>query len=146
MPVLWTVFHSTREVLISVDGVAFLKEMKECVEGIMTPATLSYRKLVDLSKGGLALSREDIEALEAYVRKLGGSGPMGPLAIMVGSDESEQQARHFESLSVADRPLKIFRDHRSARTWLESQPSRALPLWLEEPLPTARPDETPLDP
>jgi hypothetical protein len=137
MPILWTVFHSTREVVISVDGVSLLKEMEECVEGIMTPATRSYRKLVDLVKGRLALSLEDIEALAAYVRELGGTGPMGALAITVGSDASERQAQHFESLSVADRPLKIFRDLKAARAWLNTQPSRVLPLWLEELPPTA---------
>ena len=55
MPVPWRVFHSTREV---VDGAVCLKEMEECVEGIMTPATRSYRKFVDLAKGHFALGRD----------------------------------------------------------------------------------------
>jgi hypothetical protein len=146
MPVLWTAFHSTREVVISVDGVVHLKEMEECVEGALTPANRSYRKLVDLSKGRLALSRADIEALATYVRKLAGTGPMGALAITVGSAESEQQAQHFHSLSAADRPLKIFRDLQAARLWLNAQPSRALPLWLEEPMLPPPADDAPLDP
>ena len=135
MPVLWTVFHATREVVISVDGAVHLKDMEECAEGIMTPATRSYRKLVDLAKGRLALSREDIAALARYVHALGGPGPMGAVAITVGSDESEQQTRHFESLSAVDRPLKIFRDLQVARDWLNTQPSPAVPHWLEEAMP-----------
>jgi hypothetical protein len=39
MPVRWTVFHSTRDVVIFVDGAARLQEMEEYVESVMTPAT-----------------------------------------------------------------------------------------------------------
>ena len=132
MPVVWNVFHSTREVVISVTGSVLLKEMEECVDGILTPATRSYRKLVNLVEGRLALAREDIAALAEYVRERRGPGPMGAVAIAVGSDESEQQFRLFDSLSVADRPLEIFRELQAARVWLNNQPSLALPTWLEE--------------
>jgi hypothetical protein len=143
MPVRWTVFHSTRDVVIFIDGAARLQEMGEYVESVMTPATRSYRKLVNMTQGYLVVSREDIATLAARVRDLGGSGPMGAVAVTVGSDRSERQVRHFESLSVVDRPLKIFRDLQAARAWLATQPSRAVPPWLEEPLPTGQPDEAP---
>jgi hypothetical protein len=44
---------------------------------------------------------------------------MGAVAIAVGSDESEQQLRLFGSLSVAQRPLEIFRELQAARARLE---------------------------
>jgi hypothetical protein len=132
MPVLWNVFHATRLVVISMTGDVHLKEMEECVEGIMTPATLSYRKLVDLMDGQPTLSRQDIAALVDYARGHGGASPPGALAIAVGSDESEHQARLFGSLSEAERPWQIFRDPASARTWLDSQPSRAHPPWPDD--------------
>jgi hypothetical protein len=141
MPIRWTVFHSTRDVVISIVGAARLQEMEEYVENVMTPATRSYRKLVNMTQGHLAVSREDMATLAARVRDLGGSGPMGAVAIAVESDESERQVCHFESLSLVDRPLKIFRDLQAARAWLDTQPSRAVPPWLEEPMPTAQPDE-----
>ena len=133
MPVVWNVFHATREVVIFVTGVVLLKEMAECVDGILTPATRSYRKLVDLVEGRLALSREDIAALAEHVRERSESQPMGPVALVVCSDESEQQIRLFDSLSFAERPLEIFRELQAARVWLNNQPPPALPLWLEEP-------------
>jgi len=132
MPVFWTVSHSTRLVVTSVKGVASLEDMKGCVAAIMTPATLSYRKLVDLSEGQLALSREDFLTLDEYVRKHSGIGPRGALAITVGSDDGERQAQLFASLSVADRPLKIFREPQAARAWLDTQPSCAFAPWLME--------------
>ena len=134
MPIVWNVSHSTREVEISVTGAVLLKEMKECADGIMIPATRCYRKLVDLVEGRLALNREDIAALAEYVRERSEAGRMGAVAIVVGSDESEHQMRLFDSLSVAERPLEIFRELPAARAWLNSQPPPQLPVWLEEGL------------
>jgi len=58
---------------------------------------------------------------------------MGPAAIVALSEESLQQARLFETLAVADRPLKIFGDLQAAREWLDSEPVAALtPPALEE--------------
>ena len=141
MPVFWNVFHSAREVVISVQGVVHLKEMEECVDGILTPATRSYRKLVNMVEGRWALSPEDIAALAEYVRERRGDGPTGAVAIAVGSDESEQQMRLFDSQSVADRPLEIFRDTEAARAWLNNQPTRAPPPWLDEATSSAQQHE-----
>ena len=140
MPVHWTVFHATRQVVISAKGIVRLSDMEECVEGIMTPATLSYRKLVDLSDALAALSRDDIVALAEYARERSGNGLMGPLAITVGSDDAEQQARLFGTLAAADRPWKIFRELEAAHTWLDAQPAPVLLPWLEEPPLTEQSD------
>jgi hypothetical protein len=138
MPVHWKVSHSTRSVVISARGVIRLADMEECVRAIAMPATLSYRKLVDLVEAQPALSCEGIVALAAYVREHRGMGPTGAMAIAAGSDEVEQQTRLFEALTVADRPVKFFRDVEAARAWLDTQTSPVLPPWLE--------DETPLPP
>jgi hypothetical protein len=123
MPVLWNAFHSTRLVTITFDGVTCRKDLDDCMDGIMTPATLSYRKLVDLTHGSLALSREDIAALAERVREHGRAAPMGALAILVRPGEREQHALLFDALSAAaDRPLKVFSDAATARDWLDTIP------------------------
>jgi hypothetical protein len=132
MPVLGTVSHATRSVVISATGVIRLADMEECGRAIAIPATLSYRKLVDLRQAELAFGRAGVIALSKYIREHRGTGRTGALAIVVGSDEVEQQARQFKSLEVEDRPLKIFRDLAAARAWLDTQPSPMLPSWLEE--------------
>jgi hypothetical protein len=132
MAVLWSVSHATRSVVISAEGVVCLGDMEECVRGIVMPATLSYRKLVDLAGAELALNRESVVALAKYVREHRGTGPTGAMAITVGSDEAERRARLFQALTLADRPVKIFRDRDAARLWLDEQPSPALPAWLED--------------
>ena len=132
MPVRWGVFHSTRLVVIALTGAIRLKDVEDCVDMIMTPATLSYRKLVDVTEGSSMLGSESIVALAERVREHAGIGPIGPLAIVAASDEGQQQARLFKSLSMADRPLKIFRQRHTARVWLDAQPSHAPWPLLEE--------------
>src|SRR5882672_388962 len=139
MPVLWKVSHATRSVVISATGVIRLADMEECGRAIVMPATLSYRKLVDLGQAELAFGRDGVIALSKSIREHRGTGRTGALAIVVGSDEVEQQARHFKSLEVEDRPLKIFRDLATARAWLATQPSPVLPPWLEDETPLPSP-------
>ena len=129
MPVLWAVVHSSRIVTITFRGVICRQDIDDCADGIMTPATLSYRKLVDLSQGALALSPQDIAALAEHAREYGRSGVMGALAIVARPDEHGPQALLFEALSVAvDRPMKVFRDLQAARDWLDAVPS-SVPAW-----------------
>ena len=129
MPVLWAAFHSTRLVTITFKGVICRQDIDDCTDGIMTPATLSYRKLVDLRQGSLALSADDIAALAEHAREYGCSGVMGALAIVARPDEHGPQALLFEALSLAaDRPLKVFRDLQAARDWLDAVPS-SVPAW-----------------
>jgi SpoIIAA-like len=122
MPVLWSVSHSTRLVAITVKGAIRLEDMEECVAGILTPATLSYRKLVDMTEGAPALSWQDIRALAEQVRERAGRSPLGALAIVAVSAQNEQQARLLGS--VSDRPWKLFRDVQSAQAWLDIHPWR----------------------
>ena len=138
MPVHWRVSHSTRSVVISVTGVVRLADMEECMRAIAIPATLSYRKLVDLKHAQLAFGRDGVIELSKYVREHRGTGPMGALALVVRSTAVEQQARQFTSLEVADRSIEIFRDVEAARAWLDTQTSPVVPSWLA--------DETPLSP
>ena len=138
MPVHWKVSHSTRSVVISATGVIRLADMEECLRAVAMPATLSYRKLVDLGQAELAVDRDGLIALSRYIREHRGTGRVGPLAIVVGSDEVAQQARQFRSLEVEDRPLKIFRDAEAATAWLDTQPSPLLPAAIKLPLESAR--------
>jgi hypothetical protein len=129
MPVLWAAFHSTRLVTITFKGVICRQDIDACTDGIITPATLSYRKLVDLRQGSLALSPEDIAALAEHARECGRSGVMGGLAIVALPDEQGPQALLFEALSIAaDRPLKIFTDLQAAWDWLDALPP-SVPAW-----------------
>ena len=122
MPVRWAAFHSTRMVEITFAGVIRRQDMDDCADGIMTPATLSYRKLVDLRRSSLALSPADVAGLADRVRAHNRDRALGAVAFVSHGDE--QQSRLFEALSAAaDRPLKVFSDPQAARDWLDAAPS-----------------------
>ena len=61
-------------------------------------------------------------ALGDRIRGLESMGPMGKVAVIAVADEAYQQARLFETLVVAHRPLKIFRDAEAAYEWLKVEP------------------------
>ena len=126
MPVLWAVDHPTRLVVITAKGVVHLKDMEDCLQGVVMDATLSYRKLFDMTECSPALSGEDIVVFGERVREHTSMRAMGALAIVAASDASYRQAQLFESLAVADRPLKIFRELAAARVWLEAEPTKVL--------------------
>lgn len=124
MPVLWAALHSTRLVTITFKGVISAKDIDEYMDGVLTPATLSYRKLVDLTEGSLSLTVDDITALTERVREHSRMGTMGAVAIAVGPDEQKRYGLLFDSVAaVADRPLKVFCDLQAARDWLDAAPS-----------------------
>jgi hypothetical protein len=117
--------------MVTINGVVRLSDMEDYLEKVMSPATMSYHKLVDLTDSSLSLSQQDLAVLAECVRDYASSGPMGALAVVVASDETEQQIRQFGSLSGAERPWKIFRMSQPARDWLASQPMVAPRDWLE---------------
>ena len=49
-------------------------------------------------------------------------------AVIAVADEAYQQARLFETLVVAHRPLKIFRDAEAAYEWLKVEPPASVDL------------------
>jgi hypothetical protein len=61
-------------------------------------------------------------ALGARIRAYHAMGPMGALAIVAVSENTYGLARLFGALAAADRPIKIFRDLKAARRWIEEQP------------------------
>jgi hypothetical protein len=116
MPVLWAVTHATRLVTITFKGVICRQDVDDCADGIMTPATLSYRKLVDLTQGSLPSSPAVMAAFVEHAREHGRSGVMGPLAIVTLPGAHRQHAGLFQALSsAADRPLRVFSDAQAAR-------------------------------
>ena len=68
------------------------------------------------------LTDEEMLLLGARIRAYHTAGPMGPLAIVVITEHTHGLARLFGALAAADRPIKIFRDLRAARRWLDAQP------------------------
>ena len=118
MPVRWTIDHSARLVVATAENVLCAEDIESYLDGVAAAATLSYRKLFDMTHCWPALREEDMPVLQARIRDHEARGRMGEVVIVAVSDEAYQQARLFETLVVAERPLKIVRDIRAAYAWL----------------------------
>jgi hypothetical protein len=118
MPIVWGVNHAARLVSAKATGELNRTDIEDYLDGLVAAATLSFRKVLDMAESRLALSGEDMAALGARIRGHESMGPIGNVAIIVGSDDLYNQIRLFESVVGADRPLKIFRDAEMAYAWL----------------------------
>ena len=118
MPIIWGVNHAARLVSAKATGELGRADIEDYIDGLVAAATLSFRKVLNMSESRLALSAEDMAALGARIRGHESMGPMGSVAIIAGSDDVYDQVRLFESVVDADRPLKIFRDAEMAYAWL----------------------------
>jgi hypothetical protein len=122
MPIVWGVHHAIRTVVATASGELRLADIEHYLDGLAAAATLSYRKVFDLTHGRLALSEDEMLALGERIRGLESMGSMGKVAIIAVVDEAYRQARLFETLVVAHRPLKVFRDAEAAYEWLKVEP------------------------
>jgi len=146
MPLTWVIDHRTRMVVATGAGILCLEDFEAALDELARPATLSYRKLVDLTHCSSALGTADMLDLNSRIRGYSSMSALGALAIVAASDENHRQARLLKALDGTDRPMGIFRDAAAARDWLDGLPSptsRYGSLFDEQPDATP-PPETPV--
>jgi hypothetical protein len=125
MPLEWKISHPDRMVEAVGKGPVGLQDIERYLDDVMVSEALPYRKIFDASQATSALTDNDMMMLGARMSAYVGLGPLGPLAIVAPSTSVRQQARLFEALAPADRPLKIFKTVKAARTWLNATPPAA---------------------
>jgi len=136
MPLTWVIDHQARMVVATGSGILSLEDFDAAMDELARPATLSYRKLVDLTHCSSSLGTADMLDLSSRIRGYSSMSALGALAIVAISDENYRQARLFEALDGTDRPIGIFRDPAAARGWLDGQPPPTSRFFDEHPDPT----------
>jgi hypothetical protein len=139
MPISWGVDHAARLVLATGRGELSKADMEKYLDRLAAAATLSYSKVFHMDDCRFALTDDDHAAIGAKIRSYEDARPMGRVAVIAVSDELYEQARLFDAMVIADRPLKIFRDAGAAYDWLASepvaQPGVDVPLFPDARLP-----------
>src|SRR5439155_8488994 len=97
MPITWMIDHRTRMVTATGAGTLCLEDFEAALDELARPATLSYRKLVDLTHCSSALGTADMLDLNARIRGYSSMSALGALAIVAPSDENHRQARLFKA-------------------------------------------------
>jgi hypothetical protein len=121
MPVKWSISHEDRIVLASAEGEASIEDLEQYLTAMAAAGGLPYRKLFDttyIAPGTLRLA--ELRAFSRKVLALAKDGPIGPIAIVVGS-ELEQELAELFGRTDAGRPLAIFSNVAAAREWLDSR-------------------------
>lgn len=118
MPIQWGVDHAAHLVAAVATGPVTRTDIESYLDSLMRGATLSYRKVFDMGECRLAMGTDDMLAVGERVRAYESMGPMGRVAVIAAADELYEQVRVFETIVVAERPMRIFRDTASAFDWL----------------------------
>ena len=118
MAIVWGVDHAARLVTARATGELSRTDIEDYLDGLAAAATLSFRKVLDMSESRLALSSDDMAVIGVLIRGHETMGSIGRVAVIAGSDEVYDQIRQYESVVGAHRPLKIFRDAELAYAWL----------------------------
>jgi hypothetical protein len=135
MPVHWQVDHATWTVVVTAEGTLGLKDFEGLLDSMARAATLSYRKLFDMTRISSALSKEDLVALRSRIARESDLGPRGPAAIVAATDEHYEHAHLFQAMmaeSLAHQRVSVFRELQAASDWLSAEPVETkLHGWLE---------------
>lgn len=122
MPIRWTVDHDRQMLVAEAEGAITLTDLTEYLDAVVAAGTMPYRKLFDGKKASSLMTDEDMAVLGVHLRNYHARGKIGPLAVVVGADQTVGFARLFGALAAADRRTKIFNTAKAAREWIDAQP------------------------
>jgi hypothetical protein len=117
VPLQWAIDHGARTVVATGSDVLRVEDIQALFYGL-TPATLSYGKLLNLSHCSLDLTAQELAALAEQFNALRMSGRLGPAAVVIASEETYRQVADFKAMTASTRPLEIFHERDVAYTWL----------------------------
>jgi hypothetical protein len=121
MPVEWTISHTYQLTIAVAKSQTSVEEVEEYLRGIDAEGGLRYRKLF-IAEAGSNLTVDDVKRLGLVMHRYGRDTDLGPLAIVIGSEEQHATAAEYVQRAAAGRPLAAFRDEQEAREWLLRQP------------------------
>jgi len=131
MSITWTVSHPLRLVTATGKGEVTATDILFYVDGIRQAKAVPYRKLLDLTGVVIPMPQADIRSIGMRFASEAGKNPLGPSAVVVGSEAFAKLAKVFDAAAQLKRPMRIFRDRHAAREW------------LDEVAPVATPDAPP---
>ena len=123
MPLYWTIDSKERLFTGFGEGEVTFADAVSLLEALAGAKALSYRKLFDGRAIQSAMTADEVLTVCAQIRAYHEEGPVGAIALVGTSEQTVKFARLLGALAAADRPIKVFRGLRQARTWLDQQRS-----------------------
>ena len=122
MPLHWTVTPLEHMVVCVFEGAVTVDDIIAYFAAIGEAKALSYRKIMDATRGECTLSEAELARLSGLIKAAASGGTPGPVAIVTGSSGNDSVVRNFRTMTPKGRPLRTFRSIHAARRWLDSQP------------------------
>lgn len=120
MPFHWKISSRDQLVEAQAEGQLTLADWLDVSATMAGAKAITYRKLLDARKAVLAMSHEELLQVLVMARAYHERHQVGPLAIVLPSEQVEQWSRILGALAAADRPFRIFTSERAARRWLST--------------------------
>lgn len=120
MSVTWTTSHPARLVVALAKGRVSAADILNYLTEVHEAGAGPYRKIFDMTGALGSIPLAELRQVAKRAAALAESGPTGPLAIVVASEEHSDLARLFAYAATARRPVRVFRELHTARAWLDS--------------------------
>jgi phage-related protein len=121
MPVHWTISHAHQLVVAVATAPTTVEDVERYVSEIQAEGGLRYRKMF-VAEPGSTFSLDDIKRLGVVMHQYAKQTDLGPLAIVISSDEQLAAAAEYVKAAAAGRPVAFFRGEQDAREWLMDRP------------------------
>ena len=119
MALHWHIESREKLFVVVADGHVALEEAQQRLDALVGSGAMGYRKLFDGILGATRMTSYELLTLGVRIRALhAGDSPLGPVAVVLPHDKRPPLMRLMGIMAAARRPLRIFNDLESARTWL----------------------------
>jgi hypothetical protein len=120
MPLVWSISHPTRSVLVVVRGPLELPHLTGLLQTIDRAKASAYRKIIDIRYSRYPSSASTIRSFADIVQKRENDCEVGPIAIVSRLIAARTGALLFADLAQSKRLIKVFAERENARRWLDS--------------------------
>jgi hypothetical protein len=117
MALEWAISHPDQLVVAAAKGDVSPSEIENYLHALTLEGCMPYAKLF-IADSASMLSDDNLKTLGGIIERYALTGRIGPVAIVVTTDEAYRQAVVFASAARAERPLRVFREQREAAVWL----------------------------
>jgi hypothetical protein len=121
VPLTWTIDSDRRFMHAIATGEVTRPEAEAFLDAIVAHRAFGYRKLFDAGQADTRMGPDDLLALGMRMRSMHFEGTMGPLVMVIPPDKGDSLDRMVGMIAAADRPMRVFRDARKARRWIDEQ-------------------------
>jgi hypothetical protein len=122
MPIYVTVYHLDKTIVGKTEGDVTLADIERYLDDIVKAKAVSYGKIFDATSGTSRLTPDDVAALRAKLAEFTrDQRNVGPFAVVTGGNREGRMANICQTITSADRPMRVFNDIHSARRWLEER-------------------------